>query len=266
MNGLENPQVRADATEHAAPSVGHSGRAVSGTSRARRRGVDLALTIIGELLLTAGVIVALFVGWTMWFNDLVVESRHEQAAADLSQSWSDETAVADDEPAGEPPVGVAPAENSQFGVLHVPRFGSDYARPIAEGTSLKPVLDQIGIGHYVGTQMPGEPGNFALAAHRVTFGKPFNLIADLQAGDAIIVETADGWYTYRFTSSEIVRPQEVEVVLPVPRDPGAVPVSSIITLTSCHPMWSARERFVAYGVFESWQPISDGPPASLGGN
>ncbi|MFX8907022.1 sortase, partial [Acinetobacter baumannii] len=80
-------------------------------------------------------------------------------------------------------------------------------------------LDPIGIGHYPDSAMPGEVGNFALAAHRTTFGKPFNRIADLRAGDAIVVETPDGWYTYRFRTLEYVKPNAVDVLLDVPQKP-----------------------------------------------
>ena len=55
--------------------------------------------------------------------------------------------------------------------------------------------------------MPGEPGNFAVAAHRTTYGKPFNRIADLRLNDPIVIETQDGWYTYRFRTLEYVTPR-----------------------------------------------------------
>ena len=76
--------------------------------------------------------------------------------------------------------------------------------------------------------MPGEVGNFAVAAHRTTYGKPFNRIAELHVNDAIVVETADGWYTYRFRTLEYVTPDEVEVLLPVPqaRTPRPAPATS----------------------------------------
>ena len=124
-------------------------------------------------------------------------------------------------------------------------------------------LDPIGIGHYPGTRMPGEVGNFAVAAHRTTYGKPFNRIAELRLNDAIVVETADGWYTYRFRTLEYVTPDEVEVLLPVPQVEAAPAGSRCITLTSCSPMFAMTERIVAYGVFESFTPRTAGAPAAL---
>ena len=118
-------------------------------------------------------------------------------------------------------------------------------------------------GRYPGTKLPGEPGNFALAAHRTTWGKPFNRIADLRLNDAIIVETQDGWYTYRFRTLEYVTPNEVEVLLPVPQAMDVPAGTAYITLTSCSPMFAMTERIVAYGVFESFTPRTAGEPASL---
>src|SRR5690606_10932209 len=105
---------------------------------------------------------------------------------------------------GEPVITADPQEGAGFATLYVPRFGSDYVRPIGEGVSLSSVLNnrELGIGHYPESQLPGKLGNFALAAHRTTHGAPFKQIADLRVGDKLYVQTADGWYTYVFRSVE----------------------------------------------------------------
>jgi sortase A len=102
-----------------------------------------------------------------------------------------------------------------------------------------------------------------VAAHRTTWGKPFNRIAELRLGDAIVVETAEGWFTYRFRTLEYVTPTEVDVLLPVPQAMDAPAGTAYITLTSCSPMFAMTERIVAYGVFESFTPRAAGEPASL---
>ena len=58
-------------------------------------------------------------------------------------------------------------------------------------------------------------------------------------------------------------PSEVSVIAPVPGEPGAEPTERLITLTTCHPMFSARERFIVHGVLDYWAPTSDGIPAEL---
>jgi len=120
-----------------------------------------------------------------------------------------------------------------------------------------------GVGYYTGTQLPGQVGNFALAAHRKAYGAAFDHVTDLRLGDAIVVETPDGWYTYRFRNLEYVRPTGVGVIAPVPQDAAAVPTDRLITLTTCNPRYTSTERVAAYGEFESFTPRADGPPASL---
>jgi sortase A len=158
------------------------------------------------------------------------------------------------------------SDATDFGNIYIPRFGPDYVVPVATGVGLGNVLNHGKIGHYRETQMPGQVGNFAVAAHRTTYGKPFNQITDLRVGDAIVVETQDGWYTYRFRTLEYVKPTGVDVLNPVPQAPDAQPGDRILTMTSCNPLFSAAERVVAYSVFESWQPRSDAAtPAALAG-
>jgi len=230
---------------------------------------------VGEVLITAGLVLLLFVAWQLWWTD--VEANRAQAAItdDLHELWGDEarkprpapTAEPAEPPPpppdyGPPPEVPDPESGSAFGIVHVPRFGADFQpRPIVEGTDL--ALLEDGVGHYEKTALPGQVGNVALAGHRVTYGRPFNLIAELVPGDAVVLETADAWFTYRMRSSTIVTPERVDVVAPVPEQPGAVPTERLLTLTACHPMYSARERFIVYSVFESWQPKSAGEPASL---
>ena len=238
--------------------------------RRPRRGVSI-IGIIGELLITAGVLVVLFLGWQVWWNDIVVGNQQATAAQELSEQWGPVEAAPPADPEAEPqdfgePVvtGVAD-EHAGFATIYVPRFGPDYQRVIAEGVDMDEVLNDptLGVGHYDGTQMPGEVGNFALAAHRQTHGGSFNQINQLVVGDAIIVATADGYYTYRYRSTEYVLPSGVGVLNPVPQVQNASPGDRIITLTACNPLFSTSERIVAYGVMESWQPRSAGPPAEI---
>lgn len=255
-----------------------SERASTVRARRPRRKASVA-GIIGELLITAGVLTLLYVGWQLWVGDLIYGAQRTAAGQELSQEWAQEYAApsptaapgdASADPAGEaPPAPVEPvvlpepADGERFAVMRIPRFGADYVWEIAGGVSRERTLDPIGIGHYPGTPMPGQAGNFAVAAHRTTYGAPFNRIAELRVNDAIVVETADGWYTYRFRTLEYVTPDEVEVLLPVPQVQDAPPGSRYITLTSCSPMYAMTERIVAYGVFESFTPRASGPPGAL---
>ena len=225
------------------------------------------LGVLGELLFTAGLLVMLYLVWQLWWNDIVVRAEQDGNAAALSESWAGDLGnlpTGDDQTDfGAPPVSPEPVDGETFAVLKVPRFGQDFGAEIAGGVSKARTLDKIGICHYPDTQVLGENGNFALAGHRNTYGKPLNQIAELQVGDSIIVQTKDGWYTYKFRTLEYVTPKAVDVLNPVPQTEVTEMTDSFITLTSCNPKLSTAERIVAYGVFDSWRPTDAGPPAEL---
>jgi sortase A len=240
--------------------------------RRRERQRVSIVGVVGELLVTAGVLVFLFLGWQLWLNDVIVGEQQNTAAAELGQSWTAGVPAAPTVPDapttqpvtyGEPVVATAPAEATKFAIMYIPRFGADYARSIAEGVGTVRVLNKNGVGHYPGTQMPGQVGNFAVAAHRTTYGAPFNSIATLRIGDRIYVQTEQGYYTYVYRNSEYVFPNGVGVKDPVPQSKTAATTDRILTMTSCNPKLSAAERIVAYSVFESWQPLSAGPPVEI---
>lgn len=227
---------------------------------------------VGELSITFGVLLLLFVVWQLWWTDVAANREHEQLTDQLVREWAGAPpppVVTPEVPALESPspeaVPVAePAmEGQAFAVLRIPRLGEDYARPIIGGTSAS-VLQQ-GLGHYSGTVPPGGVGNFAIAGHRTTYGAPLNRIDELEVGDPLVVQTSEGYYTYRVTEARIVSPEQVEVVAPVPGDPTAVPTRRMITLTSCHPKYSARQRYIVHGEFESFQPTTAAAPVVVAG-
>ena len=235
----------------------------------RRKHRFSIIGIIGELFITAGVLVLLFLGWQLWLNDLFVGADQNTVGVALAHDWDSASpthATVTPKPGvafGEPTVATAPKNGAQFAVMYVPRFGADYTRSISEGVGTTDVLDKNGIGHYPGTQMPGQVGNFAVAAHRTTHGAPFKMLASLQVGDTIYVQTRDGYYSYAFRGLEYVRPTGVGVLDPVPQSPSVAPTDRILTMTSCNPMFSAAERIIAYAVLESWQPTSAGAPQAI---
>ncbi|GAA3663285.1 class E sortase [Microbacterium marinilacus] len=250
-----------------------AGAPITGTTtrrerrRVRRRGRATVGSVLGEILVTLGVVMLLYGAWQLWIGDVLYGASHGAQAQELSREW----ATAPIEPAPEPEDGEAepvvlpqPADREVFGNLYVPRWGSDYRVPIAGGVTRAGTLDTIGVGHYLDTEMPGEVGNFGLAAHRTTFGKPFADLQNLRVGDPIVIETEAGWYTYRFRTLEYVQPDEYEVLADVPQAPDVEPGERYITMTSCSPRFSLAERIVAYGVFESFLPrAADAAPPAL---
>ena len=243
-----------------------------------------AVGVLGELLVTVGVLVLGFLAWQLWWTD--IQGNAGQARVVQSLGWATPVPAAAPAAGGtpgagatpgatavgpkvatprhdDPPVIAEPGHATTFATLQVPRWTGEPQRPISEGIDRATVLDVLGIGHYPGSAMPGAVGNFAVAGHRTTFGKPFNRIAELQVGDALVVRTADTWYVYKVTSTEIVYPRQTEVIAPVPDKPGATPTARSITMTTCTPMYSAAQRYVVHGVLDYWAPASDGVPAEL---
>jgi sortase A len=234
---------------------------------APRRRVSV-VGVLGELFITVGVLVLMFLGWQVWLGNLLDGNAQKDESVALSHTWNKGTppvVVKNERPdPGPPAVGVAPENAVQFGNLIIPRFGADYVRPIREGIGVEDVLN-YGVGHYPGTAMPGAVGNAAFAAHRTGHGSPFFDIEKLQVGDHVYIETEAGWYQYSVRSLEYVHPDGVGVLAPVPQAVGVQPKDRILTLTSCNPVFTANERIIIYSLYDTWYPRAAGAPAEIAG-
>jgi sortase A len=236
-------------------------RAVPAAHRPPRGGrwqhrVRFVMRSLGELLITAGVILLLFCAYEIWFTGLY--TSHEQSALrhTLARQWGrqvpqpmavgapvDETAIAAQR---------AAPEGQAFAILRIPRLGRGYTKVVVEGVSTEDL--KKGPGHYPGTALPGQIGNVAIAGHRTTYGEPFNRLAELRPGDTISVETAGWLFIYSVTGETVVSPTDTGVALPVPGHPGARPGARLLTLTTCHPEYSATHRLVVRASLRSGQP------------
>ncbi len=105
---------------------------------------------------------------------------------------------------------------------------------VVEGVKLTHLRN--GAGHMPTTPLPGQPGNSVISGHRTTYGAPFHDLDVLEPGDLIEVETAIGVHVYEVEESFIVKPTELWVT-----DPRE---GAWLTLTTCHPKFSARERLI----------------------
>ena len=149
--------------------------------------------------------------------------------------------------------------------IYIPRFGAKWVRNIVEGTDIQQ-LNMHGLGHYSESQKAGAIGNFAVAGHRAGYGEPLAHIDDFKPGDKIVLRTQNYWYVYEYTNHEIVDPENVGVIEPVPNHPGQKPTERLITLTTCEPRYAyitAAHRWIAYGKLVSWSRVSEGVPKEL---
>lgn len=165
--------------------------------------------------------------------DVSVDADAGQLADSLGK------ALADQNPATAPAT-PAPAEGEPVGVIQIPKIGLE--RIIVQGVS-KPDLKK-GPGHYPGTPLPGQAGNSGIAGHRTTYGAPFNRVDELKSGDEITITYVTGAeFTYSYRTTEIVTPDRTDVLQAKDFD-GDGETDNMLTLTACHPKYSARERII----------------------
>jgi sortase A len=285
--------------EHTARGAGRISGALTGpdvpSPRPRRRPrpdpVRTVVRTIGEVFITLGVVVLLFVIYEVYWTDLVSAGKQRDATAALDDRWKTETR---DPQRVDHFDGLT--EGDGFAKMYIPTFGADYSFTIVEGTTEKSL--EIGPGHYTDTAYPGQPGNFAVAGHRVGKGAPFNDIDLIEACDAILVETKNSWYVYRMlpkarqkadwastkasnpkcanvnvlgepydkvVGQEIVAPKEGSVIAPIPHEVESIGGNvgqqvALMTLTTCHPKFSDRQRLIVHAVLDVQIPKDQLPP------
>lgn len=219
----------------------------------------------GELLVTVGVVILLFVAYELWFTGFYTAGEQRRLTQRLEQTWR-----------GPQPATVrsipSPRVGSGFAVLRIPALGKRWKFVVIEGIGTEQL--KKGPGHYPDTALPGEVGNFAVAGHRTTYLAPFYNLDRLRTGDRIYVETAAGWFVYRVQdipgtpakARQIVSPSAVNVVYPVPHQPDEARAATlrVLTLTTCNPRYSAAQRLIVHALLDNTRSRSLGPPPELG--
>ncbi|MGW0944304.1 class E sortase [Streptomyces sp. NPDC002623] len=260
---------------------------VQHSTRRRRARYRRVLWSGAELLVTAGVLVLLLVVHQLWWTNREAKDGAERRVEALEREWeaapgtdtgadtdgsgdnagdskknSDSDSDSDGDGSGtRDDSGGGSRQSSQaYAVLRIPRL--DLRVPVAEGTSKQKVLNKGYVGHYAGTQQPGQNGNFAVAGHRNTHGEPFRYLNRLKKGDKVEVETRNATYVY--TVDEILpqtSPRDSGVIRPVPRSLtkpayGYDAPGRYLTLTTCTPEYTSRYRLVVWGELTSTKPKS----------
>ncbi|MEV5122840.1 class E sortase [Streptomyces decoyicus] len=219
----------------------------------------IASRALGEVFITLGVLMLLFVTYQLWWTNVMAEQEAGGAANNLQHEW--------DKGGGEKK---NLADGERFGIMYIPKL--DVKAPIAEGIDKHKVLDHGMVGHYdknsgIKTAMPWDKkGNFAVAAHRNTHGEPFRYVNRLTKGDKIIVETKSSYYTYEMESIlPQTSPSNTSVIGPVPPGSGFTGPGRYITLTTCTPEFTSTFRMIVWGKMVDERPRSKGKPDALGG-
>jgi len=245
----------------------------------------VAVRTVGELLITMGLIVLLFMVYEIYITDLFSAGKQADASDQLNGEWAKDRTL-------HPEL----IDGKAFARIHIPSFGTDWNFTIQEGTDDASL--EVGPGHYKGTSLPGEPGNFAVAGHRVGKGAPFNDLDNLSSCDQIVIETSTDFYIYKVLPHDdeiedwttgkgkdpqckgvstlrdpnatdggaysetfgrkVVLPSNGAAVNPVPYKPAdtlpKAQQAALMTLTTCHPQFSARERLIITSVLTQQVP------------
>ncbi|MEW2293385.1 class E sortase [Streptomyces sp. NPDC006743] len=230
--------------------------------RGRRRGTGrlaLAVSVFGELLITAGVVLGLFVVYSLWWTNVIADRKADRQGDRIRDQWAHSA-----------PGGPGALDTKDgIGFLHVPSMHNGEVL-VKKGTSTDVLNDGVA-GYYVDpvkAALPetGKEGNFTLAAHRDGHGAKFHNIDKVGKGDPIVFETRDKWYVYKVYG---ILPEtskyNVDVLAQVPKESGVRKPGHYITLTTCTPVYTSRYRYVVWGELVRVQKV-DGkrtPPAEL---
>lgn len=197
----------------------------------------MALRLLGRSFVGVGTLILLFLAYQLVGTNVVTGREQKKMAAELQEAWAISSVVEATPDLGE---GIA--------IIRIPKIGVDAV--VVEGVEVEDL--KKGPGHYPGTSMFGEAGNAVISGHRTTYGAPFFRLDELVPGDEIILLDAEGSYKYVVAESKIVLPTEVSVLDQTP--------DARLTLTTCNPKFSAKERLIVVASLEG-APKAPSAPA-----
>jgi len=218
-----------------------------------------AVSVFGELLITAGLVLGLFVVYSLWWTNVVADRAANRQGERVRDNWA---------AAPEKGPGALDTKNG-IGFLHVPAMDNGEVL-VEKGTSSEILNDGVA-GYYtdpVKSALPQDDkkGNFTLAAHRDGHGAKFHNIDKLSKGDPIVFETKDNWYVYKvYAMLPETSKYNVSVLQPIPKESGRTKPGHYITLTTCTPVYTSRYRYVVWGELVRVQKVDSErtPPAEL---
>jgi len=208
-----------------------------------------ALRVLAWTSALVGCALLLYTGFLVW--DPGAAQRQHALIGDLYHQWGQPSQVSRPSRCSGSVPQARPARGKPFALIRIPRFGTDWKFTIVEGATLAQLSG--GPGHVTGTQFPGQPGNFAVAAHDITAGNAFLHLGDLRPGNRIIVITKCDIYRYAVQSKRVVRYTDIAMLDPVPGHPGKRPRKQLITLITCTPVTLA---FTPYRIIVTGHLVS----------
>jgi sortase A len=205
----------------------------------------------GRVLVAVGILILLLVAYQLWGTGIYEARQQSKLKSEFARTLRHEattttTAATVPSAPSTTTTTLPPPGGDAIAILRIPKIGVNSA--VVQGIE-RPDLRK-GPGHYPLTPMPGQLGNAAIAGHRTTYGAPFYRLDELTKGDDISIRTTAGTYHYSVTGQLIVPPSDVSVLDPTP--------DATLTLTTCNPRYSARQRLVVHATLV---PDKSPPPA-----
>lgn len=229
--------------------------------------IRAAISLLGRAMISVGLVLLLFVAYQLWGTNYFearsqnkLENQFEQALQ-VKKSTTSTTTPGNTTPTTVPLID-APITGSAIASLKIEKIG--VSSIVVSGTDKGNL--QKGPGHYQNTPLPGQFGNSAIAGHRTTYGAPFNRLDELEIGDRIVIKTLTNTFTYEvYKKPFIVKPDNVSVIEPTkdPSDPSGVKNLATLTLTTCHPKFSAAQRLIVQATLVANDVVKATEPTQL---
>lgn len=201
-----------------------------------------SLIVIGSALLIGAV-------WIGFLSGYLSASKETQRAKELL-SAPKESGNLSNEAQSDLLVAGVPTVGEYFAVIRIPALGKDWLHTVSEGTTPE-ILDDLGVGHYEGTELPGEPGNFALAGHSGSSWTPFAKLDDVAIGEVVEIETLSKKYVYEIVDTETVEETDVKTVYDNPEFGNKTLDDQWLTITTCLTDGPQNLRYVVYAKLVS---------------
>ncbi|GAB3966974.1 class E sortase [Streptomyces sparsus] len=246
-------------TEHDEPEAEERTPRPAARPRRSRGPVAATISVIGELLITAGVVLGLFVAYSLWWTNVVADREAKREGDRVRGDWA----------AGRGG-GTSGSLDTKDGIgfLHVPSM--ERSEILVKPGTDPDELNQGIAGYYekpLKSAMPwDDEGNFTLAAHRDGHGAKFHNIHRVSEGDAVVFETKDTWFVYKvYATLPQTSKYNVDVLAPVPEESGRTEAGQYITLTTCTPVFTSDYRYVVWGELERTEKVDADrtPPREL---
>jgi sortase A len=215
-----------------------------------------AIKLTGVLFLACGIALGAFLTYEfVWTNNESAQIQKIERDAVLYK-WSTNTTS----PFGETER-IPPVKGETIALMYIPQLRNQvWGTPVLEGVDAQQLSG--GIGHYPLTADPGQVGNFVTFGHRTTHGQPYAHVELLEVGDQVFVQTEKNWFIYTLTMDGIVLPTDTWVMRSKALENARVrksPSNRIITLITCTPRHSTKQRWVWWGQLTEVRDAGDSP-------